>query len=34
MQIMEMVFCALFGNYGGDVMNFEMACEMVEAEGI
>ena len=27
------VLCIL-GNYGGDVMNFEMACEMVEAEGI
>jgi len=27
------VFC-IIGNYGGDVMNFEMACEMVEAEGI
>ena len=27
------VLC-LIGNYGGDVMNFEMACEMVEAEGI
>ena len=27
------VLCVL-GNYGGDVMNFEMACEMVEAEGI
>ena len=27
------VVCVI-GNYGGDVMNFEMACEMVEAEGI
>ena len=27
------VIC-IIGNYGGDVMNFEMACEMVEAEGI
>ena len=27
------VLCVL-GNYGGDVMNFEMACEMVAAEGI
>ena len=27
------VLC-IIGNYGGDVMNFEMACEMVEAEGI
>ena len=27
------VIC-IYGNYGGDVMNFEMACEMVEAEGI
>tara|TARA_Y100000590_G_scaffold219119_1_gene248209 strand:- start:380 stop:1375 length:996 start_codon:yes stop_codon:yes gene_type:complete len=27
------VLCVI-GNYGGDVMNFEMACEMVEAEGI
>ena len=27
------VLC-LLGNYGGDVMNFEMACEMAEAEGI
>ncbi len=27
------VLC-LIGNYGGDVMNFEMACEMAEAEGI
>jgi len=27
------VLCIL-GNYGGDVMNFEMACEMVESEGI
>ena len=25
--------CVL-GNYGGDVMNFEMACEMVASEGI
>lgn len=24
----------LFGNYGGDVMNFDMAGDMVEAEGI
>jgi dihydroxyacetone kinase-like protein len=24
----------LFGNYGGDVMNFEMAAEMAEMEGI
>ena len=27
------VLCVI-GNYGGDVMNFEMACEMVQAEGI
>tara|TARA_Y100000590_G_scaffold243327_1_gene273533 strand:- start:461 stop:1456 length:996 start_codon:yes stop_codon:yes gene_type:complete len=27
------VLCVL-GNYGGDVMNFEMACEIVESEGI
>ena len=27
------VLC-IIGNYGGDVMNFEMACEMVEAEGV
>ena len=27
------VLCVI-GNYGGDVMNFEMACEIVEAEGI
>ena len=27
------VLC-IIGNYGGDVMNCEMACEMVEAEGI
>ena len=27
------VLC-IIGNYGGDVMNFEMACEIVEAEGI
>ena len=27
------VLCVL-GNYGGDVMNFEMACEMVASEGI
>jgi len=27
------VLC-IIGNYGGDVMNFEMACEMVETEGI
>ncbi len=27
------VLC-IIGNYGGDVMNFEMACEMVEVEGI
>ena len=27
------VLCVI-GNYGGDVMNFEMACEMVEMEGI
>ena len=27
------VLC-IIGNYGGDVMNFEMACEMVESEGI
>ena len=27
------VLC-IIGNYGGDVMNFEMACEMIEAEGI
>ena len=27
------VLCVI-GNYGGDVMNFEMACEMVEAQGI
>jgi len=27
------VLC-IIGNYGGDVMNFEMACEMVEPEGI
>ena len=27
------VLC-IIGNYGGDVMNFEMACEMVGAEGI
>ena len=27
------VLC-IIGNYGGDVMNFEMACEMVEAVGI
>ncbi len=27
------VLC-IIGNYGGDVMNFDMACEMVEAEGI
>ena len=27
------VLC-IIGNYGGDVMNFEMACEMVEAKGI
>ncbi|MBN1674605.1 MAG: dihydroxyacetone kinase subunit DhaK [Kiritimatiellae bacterium] len=27
------VLC-LYGNYGGDVMNFDMACELVELEGI
>lgn len=27
------VLC-LYGNYGGDKMNFEMACEMAEMEGI
>ena len=27
------VLC-IIGNYGGDVMNFEMACEIVESEGI
>jgi len=27
------VLCVL-GNYGGDVMNFEMACEIVKSEGI
>ena len=27
------VLC-IIGNYGGDVMNFEMACEIIEAEGI
>tara|TARA_Y100000590_G_scaffold372240_1_gene435200 strand:- start:119 stop:1114 length:996 start_codon:yes stop_codon:yes gene_type:complete len=27
------VLC-IIGNYGGDVMNFEMACEMAENEGI
>ena len=27
------VLC-IIGNYGGDVMNFEVACEMVETEGI
>ena len=27
------VLC-IIDNYGGDVMNFEMACEMVEADGI
>ena len=27
------VLC-IIGNYGGDVMNFEMACEMAEADGI
>ena len=27
------VLCIL-GNYGGDVMNFEMACEIVSSEGI
>lgn len=27
------VLC-LFGNYGGDRMNFEMACELLEEEGI
>ena len=27
------VLCVI-GNYGGDVMNFEMACEMVGSEGI
>ena len=27
------VLCVI-GNYGGDVMNFEMACEMVASEGI
>ena len=27
------VLC-IFGNYGGDVMNFEMACEIVASEGI
>jgi len=27
------VLC-IFGNYGGDVMNFEMACEIVREEGI
>ena len=27
------VLC-IIGNYGGDVMNFEMACEVVETEGI
>ena len=27
------VLCVL-GNYGGDVMNFEMACEIVASEGI
>ncbi len=27
------VLCVI-GNYGGDVMNFEMACEMVEADGV
>ncbi len=24
----------IYGNYGGDVMNFDMAAEMAEAEGI
>ena len=27
------MLCVL-GNYGGDVMNFEMACEIVGSEGI
>ncbi len=27
------VLC-LYGNYGGDVMNFDMACEMLELEGL
>ena len=27
------VLC-IIGNYGGDVMNFEMACEIVAEEGI
>jgi dihydroxyacetone kinase-like protein len=27
------VLC-LYGNYGGDRMNFDMACELLEAEGI
>ena len=27
------VLC-IIGNYGGDVMNFEMACEIVSSEGI
>ena len=27
------VLCVI-GNYGGDVMNFEMACEIVKSEGI
>lgn len=27
------VLC-LYGNYGGDIMNFEMACEMVEMDDI
>jgi phosphoenolpyruvate---glycerone phosphotransferase subunit DhaK len=25
---------SLYGNYGGDVMNFDMACEIVDMEGI
>ncbi len=32
-QIGNGVLCVL-GNYGGDVMNFEMACEIVGSEGI
>lgn len=27
------VLC-LYGNYGGDIMNFDMACEMLEIEGL
>jgi len=34
MQIMGMESCVYLGNYGGDVMNFEMACEIVGSEGI